>query len=123
MVDATLANNRFEIPSSFDFTTYLEASLAAFPARWQVEVWLDLTPEVAIERIPDGYGTVEAAAEGVIFRSRHDELRPIALLLAGLGCRFSVIDPPELQTEIETLAESLKAMTALPWQENSVATT
>lgn len=109
ILDVALREERFERPAEFDSLAEVERSIARAPWGWQIEALLHTTPEEARERIPGTLGTVEATPEGVLLRCSADSLDWMALVLARLGCAFTVRHPPELRAALTRLAARLMA--------------
>jgi predicted DNA-binding transcriptional regulator YafY len=90
---------------------YISRSVSRLsPAREDIEVWLDLSPSEAEQRIPFNYSSIEPSRRGVIVRARHDDLDEMARWLAGFGRRVEIRNPPELRDALERWADALRAM-------------
>jgi predicted DNA-binding transcriptional regulator YafY len=109
ILDVTLREERFERPADFDSLAEVERSIARAPWGWEIEALLHTTPEEARERVPGALGTVEATPEGVLLHCSADSLDWMALMLARLGCAFTVRHPPELRAALTRLAARLTA--------------
>lgn len=103
---------RYARPLNFDCLAYVTQSIAATPARWQVEVLLETTLEEARRRVSPALATVEQAVDGVLLRCNTDSLDWMAHLLAGMSCSFIVRQPPELREALGRLAARIVAMSA-----------
>ena len=83
-------------------------SLGSVPREIPVEVLLDTTLEHARWQVSARVATLEERKEGgVLLRGYTDNLSWIAHLLAGLGCPFTVVSPPELREAIRQHAEKM----------------
>jgi predicted DNA-binding transcriptional regulator YafY len=101
----------FAPPADFDLMAYISRSVSRLsPAREDIEVWLDLSPSEAEQRIPFNYSSIEPSRRGVIVRARHDDLDEMARWLAGFGRRVEIRNPPELRDALERWADALRAM-------------
>ncbi len=69
-------------PEDFDAVAYGSSSLARVPWTWEVEVWLDLSVDVATRRVPP--------------------------TLAGLDCDLAIRRPGELRAGVRALATRLE---------------
>jgi predicted DNA-binding transcriptional regulator YafY len=97
----------FDRPRDFDPLTHVQQMLASAPWAFSVEVLLQLSLEQARTRIPPTEGVLEQLADGVLLRLGADSLGWAAHYLAGLDCRFTVREPPELRDELRRLASEL----------------
>jgi predicted DNA-binding transcriptional regulator YafY len=97
----------FAKPLDFNCVSYVLESLATVQWGWPIEVLLELPIEDARRRIAADMGTVEQRADGVLFRTRADELEFMARYLVQLDCGFRVLHPPELREAVRTLARRL----------------
>jgi predicted DNA-binding transcriptional regulator YafY len=104
VVDAELCAETFEPPAEFDVQEHVERALATIPRTWSVEVLLETTMETVRRRVPPVAGTLEQTPSGVLLRCEADDLSRAAHFLAGLGCRFTILRPPELHDELARLA-------------------
>lgn len=101
---ATLCPEPFTPPPDFDIQAFVEQSLAMVPRAWSIEVLLETTMETARRRMWPGTGTLQEVPDGVVFRGEAEDLDVAAHILAGLGCRFRVRQPPELRDALRRLA-------------------
>ena len=81
--------------------------LAVAVYRWQARVLLLVQLEEAARMVSPTTGILEKARRGTLLRIGAEELDWIARYLAGLPCRFRVLDPPELADAVLALAERL----------------
>lgn len=63
--------------------------------------------EEASSRLPAYAGNLVDQEGRVLLRTYVDDLRMAARYLAGLGWRFTVLDPPQLRAEVRALAQEL----------------
>jgi predicted DNA-binding transcriptional regulator YafY len=96
-------------PDGFDAVAHLTRSLASVPARWQIEVLLDLPVDEAVRRIPAALAELVDDPGGTLLRTRVNSLDWMATVLAGLGCSFTIRRPEELRASVRALAERLAA--------------
>jgi predicted DNA-binding transcriptional regulator YafY len=107
ILDVALREERFERPADFDSLAEVERGIAQAPWGWEIEALLHTTLEEARERVPGTLGTVAATPQGVLLRCSAESLDWMALVLARLGCAFTVRHPPELRTALTQLAARL----------------
>jgi predicted DNA-binding transcriptional regulator YafY len=94
-------------PRNFDAVAHVRRSLASVPWPWEVEVLLDLTPNLAVERLPATLAELAPEGAGTLLRMRVSSLDWMAAVLAGLRCGFTIRRPPELQASVAALARRL----------------
>lgn len=94
----------FVRPEAFDCLDFAMRRFAAMPERWLVEAVLDTTLERMSKLVPPSFATLEEVPEGVLLRAYDASLDHAARFLVGLGCPFSVRQPPELQEALGRLA-------------------
>jgi predicted DNA-binding transcriptional regulator YafY len=98
-----------DAPPGFDATDFVSRSLASVPWQHGVEVLLHTDHESALRRFPPTLANLEETREGTVLRMRADSLDWAAGLLAGAGCDFTILQPPELRDSVRRLAERLRA--------------
>jgi predicted DNA-binding transcriptional regulator YafY len=106
---ARQTSRRFDAPQDFDPTAHVLSGLASVPYPHEVSVVLDADPAVVRRRVPATLGTITDAGGSARLVTRVERLDGMALLLAGLGWRFTVERPDELRTEVRALATRLAA--------------
>jgi predicted DNA-binding transcriptional regulator YafY len=79
-----------------------------------VRVVLHAPPEQVRARLPRTAGRLRAHPDGTLLTTRAEHLDGMALMLAGLGPRFTVLEPDELRDRVRELAARLLADTATP---------
>ena len=104
----TLLDSTFTPPPNFDAVDYMLTSFVTIPDRWNIEVLLDMSFEAARKRIPRELATLTQTDQGVCLRTSMPDFDMIAHLLIGLGCRITVIEPPELRAEFLKIAEEIR---------------
>src|SRR5438132_8150330 len=121
----SVAETTFERPDGVDPLTHVQQSIAAAPWPWSVEALLSLSMADAQDRVSPTVGTLEQRPDGVLLRLGADGLDWAARYLVGLGCRFTVVTPPELRDTLRGLAAEVAAAAAgIPTEgEASVAPT
>ena len=95
----------FSRPPDFDCLAHVLQSISRTPATWQVDVLLETTLEYAQHVVPPALALLDQENEGVSFRCYVEHLDWIAYVLLGLGCPFSVRQPPELRDALRELAQ------------------
>lgn len=101
---------RFERPEGFDALAAVERGIASVPQTWLVEVELTTTLERARRCVPPALATLEPLGEERVLLCCSDEdLDRTAHFVAGLGCPFTVRQPPELREALRRLAERIAA--------------
>jgi predicted DNA-binding transcriptional regulator YafY len=95
-------------PAGFDATAFVSRGLARVPWAHEVVVELDCTRDEASRRFPPTLAELEPRDGGVTLRLRADSLDWAAGLLAGAGCGFTVVAPPELRGALRALAARLE---------------
>jgi predicted DNA-binding transcriptional regulator YafY len=102
-----LRDGGFERPPQFDAVDHLAKALASLPFGFEIEVRLDTTVEEARSRVPAFVAGIEETPDGVMLRTQTEDPGMAARYLVGLGFRFTVIRPPELQEAVRRLAAEL----------------
>ena len=95
--------DEFARPAGFDCLEFALRRFAAMPERWLVEALLETTLEAVGQAVPPGFATLEETPEGVLLRAYDSDLEHTARFLVGLGCPFTVRQPPELLTALREL--------------------
>jgi predicted DNA-binding transcriptional regulator YafY len=96
-------------PEGFDAVAHVARSLASVPWRYAVEVVLELPLAVTAARVPSTLAELVDAGEQTVLRMQVDSLDWMAGILAGFGCDFTVVEPPELRQSVAALARRLGA--------------
>lgn len=107
VVSVELLADTFERPADHNLLEHVERGIASVPSTWRVEALLHTTLDEARKRISGPIAILEPApegAEGVLLRCYADRLEWMAHYLLGLGCRFVVLNPPELCDALRQLA-------------------
>jgi predicted DNA-binding transcriptional regulator YafY len=100
----------YQAPPGFDATDFVSRSLASVPWQHGVEVLLHTDEQTAAQRFPPTLANLEPTDDGrTVLRMRADSLDWAAGLLAGAGCDFTIVHPPELRASVNKLAERLQA--------------
>src|SRR5206468_1019286 len=87
-------------PEAFDPIAHVRRSLASVPWPWEVEVLLDLPPDLAARRLPATLAELAPEGPGTLLRMRVSSLDWMAGVLAGLGCGFTIRRPTELRASV-----------------------
>ncbi len=103
-------DSRFERPANFDVLGHVMSSLTAMPGIEQIEVLLETTLEHAQEVIPALMGTLEASADGVIFRRPASQLEWISYVLLSLDCPARIIQTQALREMLRQAGERARHM-------------
>jgi predicted DNA-binding transcriptional regulator YafY len=96
-------------PKAFDPVSTVVAGIASVPWAHPVRVVLHAEPDAVAARLPRSAGTVEPHPGGTLLRTRAQRLDGMARMLAGLGWRFTVLEPDGLRTAVRRLADQLAA--------------
>src|SRR5690606_17969087 len=102
--DAVRLEAAFERPDGFDVLDFIARSFASIPRAHTVEVLLRTDFATAQAQWPARWGYLEPSGDGVIQRTRVDDIEWYAGLLAGLPFDFDVRSPPELLEAMGALA-------------------
>ena len=97
------------MPEGFDPVGHVTRSLAGVPYRWEVEVLLETDLEQARRRVPPSVAELTETQDGILLRTRAQDLTGMAQLLAGLGWPFTIVRPDELRTAVTECATRLAA--------------
>ncbi|HEY7419550.1 MAG TPA: WYL domain-containing protein, partial [Ktedonobacteraceae bacterium] len=107
ILQATILNEMFSLPSDFQALAAVQQALASVPRAWQIEVWLGTTLE-EIQRqthLANAYFT--EVDGGVLLRGDVADLPWAARFLAGLGVTLVIHHPPELRAVLHQYALDL----------------
>lgn len=110
--DVQLLQESFSRPADFDALNYLAASIATIDRAVAVEVLLKTDLRTAREAIRGDIGLLEPQHDGVLLRSRTDDVPWYGRQLARLPFDFEIRSPPELREALRTHAAHL--LTLLP---------
>lgn len=99
----------FPRPEGFDALAAVQRALAAVPQTWRYAVWLETTLETIRWRTRLSNAYFEEADGGVLLRGEVENLRWIAITLAGFGVPFVIQHPPELRVALREYALALAA--------------
>ncbi|MBF9128981.1 YafY family transcriptional regulator [Plantactinospora sp. S1510] len=97
----------FSVPDGFDPVGHVTRSLAGVAYRWEVEVLLEADLEQARRRVPPSVAELTATDDGILLRTRAEDLTGMAQMLAGLGWPFTVVRPDELRAAVGAYAALL----------------
>ncbi|GAB3187524.1 putative DNA-binding transcriptional regulator YafY [Micromonospora palomenae] len=97
----------FAVPDDFDPVAQVTRSLAGVPYAHSVEVLLETDLVAARRRVPPSVGELTEVADGVLLRTRAEQLDGMAQLLAGLGWPFTVLRPDALRDAVRAHATRL----------------
>ena len=100
----------FTPPDDFDAVTHLALGLATLPRAHSIEVFLHTDLATAHEQLFATIGVFQPEAGGLRLHSQADDLHWYARQLARLECRFEVIRPRALKTQLARHARSLLAL-------------
>ncbi len=108
IITATETGRRAEYPDPPDAASLVALSVSTTPFLYQAVIRFAVPSEVLSTRIPAGYGVVEPDGSTTsIFRIGANYLDGLVGHLVGLGFDFTVVEPPELITEIEAVTRRL----------------
>ncbi|MEV5766952.1 YafY family protein [Micromonospora sp. NPDC052213] len=97
----------FVVPDGFDPVAQVTRSLAGVPYAHHVEVLLETDLATARRRVPPSVAELTESADGVLLRTRAENLDGMAQLLAGLGWPFTVLSPDALRAAVTEHARRL----------------
>ena len=97
----------FGRPEGFDAAAHLSFSIATLPRATAVEVRLKTDLAGAQYEFIGDIGIFEATVDGVVLRTRTDDLDWFARQLARLSCDFDVVSPPALADALARCAQRL----------------
>lgn len=106
-----LAGQHFERPADFDALGHLQHAIASIPDRWNVTALLHTTLDHARRSLPPGLAILRDQPEGVLLQASINDLAVVARALVQLGCRFSVLEPPELRAVLREQAREILELT------------
>lgn len=109
----------FSRPVDFDALNYLSASIATIARAIAVEVLLKTDLSTAREAIRGDIGLLEPQRDGVLLRSRTDDVSWYARQLARLPFEFEIRSPPELSNAVRKHAGRLLALVGNEREKNS----
>ena len=95
----------FERPNDFKLSEFVYQSIAFAPAPYQVEVWLEQTPEQLGFRVPREIVTLEPEGTGTRLRSGVNDLEEFAALLLNVGCDLEIRQPRALHDAFRAVAQ------------------
>lgn len=113
LTDPAAAGARFrprELPGG-DAAAFVQASIAAVPVRYEVEVLIHAPADRVAAEVAH-WGTVEAVDDGSCrLRTRADDLTWPAMMLGAVDADFAVVRPPELVDRLRRMGERFVAAT------------
>jgi predicted DNA-binding transcriptional regulator YafY len=91
-----------------DAAAFVARAVTTAPYRYQARIVVHAPPEVVAEHVPPSVALLEPdGAGGCILTSGSDSLEQLALHTAMLGLSFTVLEPPELVSQLRVLADRL----------------
>jgi predicted DNA-binding transcriptional regulator YafY len=90
-----------------DAAAFVAEGLAVGAYRYQARILLRIPINRASAMIHPAVGVLERAENDTLLRIGGDDLDWIARYLASLDCRFTILDPPELDDAVRALAARL----------------
>ncbi len=103
-----LTGMRFTHQSPPDAAAQVSEGLGVAVWKWRARVLLKVKLAEAKHLVSPTIGVVEATRGGTLLRIGADELEWIARYLAGLSCRFRILEPPELKDAVRALIARLE---------------
>jgi predicted DNA-binding transcriptional regulator YafY len=103
-------NGTFTRPVHFHALQHLITSIRDIPDTWNVEVLLHATLEEVQRKVPETLAALEQQEQGIKLYAMIAELNMMAHFLVGLNVSFKVLQPVELCTALQRLAEELQRM-------------
>ena len=110
MVTVEQLDQSFERPIDFDALQHVHSVFATMPGTYPVEIVLQTTLEQARQLLPPAAGSLEEAADGVIWRREAYELESIAHLLLRFNFPVTIRQPTELRDIMRHLAKKALSM-------------
>ncbi len=110
MVTVEQLDQSFERPTDFDALQHVHSVFATMPGTYPVEIVLQTTLAQARQLLPPAAGSLEEAADGVIWRREAYELESIAHLLLRFNFPVTIRQPTELRAIMRHLAEKALSM-------------
>ena len=95
----------FDDPGSVDLLSYVLNAFANVPGRYQVEVLLKTTMDIARAYIPTYLGTLETCTEGIIMRRAATNLEWVAMLLLSFDFPVEIRQPSELRSTLRRIVD------------------
>ena len=91
-----------------DAAAFVARAVTTAPYRYQARIVVHAPPEVVAEHVPPSVALLEPdGAGGCVLTSGSDSLEQLALHAAMLGLSFTVLEPPELVSQLRVLADRL----------------
>lgn len=97
ITNPVLTGMRFTHEAPPDAAAQVSEGLSVAVYEWQAKVLLKVKPAVARHLVSPTLGVIEPTRGGTLLRIGADELDWIARYLAGLPCRFRILEPVELK--------------------------
>jgi len=110
--DAQLTGLRFQHQDLPDAAALVAEGLAVSVYRLEAKVVLKVKPAEAANLVSPTVGLLSPHRRGTLLRIGADDLPWIARYLAGMPCRFEVLEPAELKEAVRAHAARLAADTA-----------
>ncbi|MGQ0849981.1 MAG: helix-turn-helix transcriptional regulator [Actinomycetota bacterium] len=102
-----LTGLRYSLESPPDARGLVAEGLAVAVYKLQARVLLKVPYEQAAGLVSPTIGIVERRRGGALLRIGADDAAWVAAYLAGLGCQFRILDPPELKEAVAALGARL----------------
>lgn len=104
-----LTGMRFTHQSPPDAAAQVSEGLSVAVYEWQARVLLRIKPAEAAKLVSPTIGVIEPTRGGTLLRIGADELDWIARYLAGLPCRFRILEPDDLKEALREVIARLAA--------------
>jgi len=104
VIEVTALDVRFERPDGFDVLDFITQSFASIPRAHAIEVLLKTDLQTAQAHWLSRWGYLELCADGVLLRTRVDDVGWYAGALAGLPFDFEIRSPTELLDALRDIA-------------------
>ena len=105
--DPVATGMRFEPVDPPDPVRFVTEGIAVGAYSYRARIALHVSPAQAARLVSPTIGVLEPAGAHAVLVIGADEMEWIAGYLAGLPCRFTVIEPPELVQAVRNLAKRL----------------
>jgi predicted DNA-binding transcriptional regulator YafY len=112
VLECRIEDATFTRPSDFHALQHVIRSIRDIPDTWNVEVILHTTMEQAQSKVPETLAALEQQEQGVRLYAMIADLDWMAHFLVGLNLPFSVLQPFELRSALQRVAEEIQQMIA-----------
>lgn len=108
---ATILDQSFTPPSSFDIVAHVEQALAKTPGVWFVQVRLLTSLDEAKQMVPPALATLEEQNDQVLLSCHIQNLDWFAYVMLDFECEMEIISPPALHDALRKIAAKIARLT------------